>query len=241
MFASLFACFLLIALTAASTSDKYKCANSTICDSLCMEVVKKFEKDYSHGWAVRHNSIGQFFKKFECKTVVEIGIARGELSHYLLTHAPMIDNYNAVDPFIGGYDDANDSMSVELKQANLSTTWAHAILHKMRDFGCRFKLHHGMSDQMVSHFLPNSVDCIFIDGDHRYEAVRQDIQIWEPIVKPGGVFFFDDYSWNFKGVIKAVDEFVDNNHLEFQKVNRHNNYFVMKPVDRPLNMTFWNV
>ena len=35
-------------------------------------------------------------------------------------------------------------------------------------------------------------DFIFIDGDHRYEAVRADWENFSPMVAPGGVFAFHD-------------------------------------------------
>ena len=49
-----------------------------------------------------------------------------------------------------------------------------------------------------------SIDAIYIDGDHRYEAVKNDIKAWLPKVKPGGIVAGHDYGWD--GVKKAVDE-----------------------------------
>ncbi len=37
------------------------------------------------------------------------------------------------------------------------------------------------------------LDAVFFDGDHRYEAVRQDILDWAPHVRPGGYLIFHDY------------------------------------------------
>ena len=36
------------------------------------------------------------------------------------------------------------------------------------------------------------VDFLFLDGDHRYEAVRQDFQDWVGHVRPDGVLLFHD-------------------------------------------------
>jgi predicted O-methyltransferase YrrM len=36
------------------------------------------------------------------------------------------------------------------------------------------------------------VDFLFIDGDHRYEGVRQDFQLYSPLVRPGGLVAFHD-------------------------------------------------
>lgn len=40
----------------------------------------------------------------------------------------------------------------------------------------------------------NSLDIVHIDGDHRYEPVCEDIKLWLPKVKPGGMVTGHDYS-----------------------------------------------
>jgi len=47
-------------------------------------------------------------------------------------------------------------------------------------------------------------DCVYIDGDHDYEPVKQDILHWMPKVKDGGHISGHDY--HFEGVRKALDE-----------------------------------
>lgn len=51
-----------------------------------------------------------------------------------------------------------------------------------------------------------SLDFVFIDADHSYEAVRTDIAMWRSKVRPGGWLGGHDYSPKFPGVIKAVDQ-----------------------------------
>lgn len=38
------------------------------------------------------------------------------------------------------------------------------------------------------------IDFLFIDGDHAYEAVRRDFELYEPLVRPGGAIAFHDVS-----------------------------------------------
>lgn len=56
---------------------------------------------------------------------------------------------------------------------------------------------------------PNeSMDLIFIDGDHRESAVRDDIELYLPLVKRGGILAGHDYSTlRWRGVKRAVDKF----------------------------------
>mgnify|MGYP003335234449 CR=1 FL=1 len=49
--------------------------------------------------------------------------------------------------------------------------------------------------QAASNFADGSVDFVFIDADHSYEAVKQDIQTWLPKVRHGGVLAGHDYGW----------------------------------------------
>jgi predicted O-methyltransferase YrrM len=64
-----------------------------------------------------------------------------------------------------------------------------------------------MTTHLASRVMPNrSLDFVFIDADHSYEAVRQDIADWTHKVKPGGWVGGHDYSRKFPGVIKAVNE-----------------------------------
>lgn len=51
----------------------------------------------------------------------------------------------------------------------------------------------------------SSLDFVFIDGDHSYEAVRDDIKAWLPRVKKGGWIGGHDYATE-DGVTKAVNE-----------------------------------
>ena len=55
-----------------------------------------------------------------------------------------------------------------------------------------------------------SLDFVYIDGAHNYDAIRADINAWLPKVKPGGYIGGHDYGNNepeeVNGVKKAVDE-----------------------------------
>ncbi|MFZ6016098.1 MAG: class I SAM-dependent methyltransferase [Nitrospirota bacterium] len=54
-------------------------------------------------------------------------------------------------------------------------------------------------DKGMIHFL-------YIDGDHVYEAVKQDYAIWSPYVKRDGIIGFHDYDKRHPGVKRFVDE-----------------------------------
>jgi predicted O-methyltransferase YrrM len=49
-----------------------------------------------------------------------------------------------------------------------------------------------MLDRTGTVFKGLSLDYLFIDGDHTYEGVRQDFELYSPLVRKGGVIAFHD-------------------------------------------------
>jgi hypothetical protein len=64
------------------------------------------------------------------------------------------------------------------------------------------------SEDAASKFEDRSLDCVFIDAIHTYDAVRTDIALWLPKVRVGGWIGGHDYGNEprFPGVRLAVDE-----------------------------------
>lgn len=65
-------------------------------------------------------------------------------------------------------------------------------------------VHARPSVDVAARSLREAFDVVWLDADHSYEAVRDDIAAWWPTVKPGGVLGGDD--WMFGGVRQAVYE-----------------------------------
>ena len=72
-------------------------------------------------------------------------------------------------------------------------------------------VHRSPSHEAATAFPDHSLDWVYIDGDHSYEAVRRDLADWSAKVKPGGLIVGDDYEWKDESgacsVKRAVDEF----------------------------------
>lgn len=63
----------------------------------------------------------------------------------------------------------------------------------------------GDSVAMSSTYEDDSLDFVFVDGDHRYESVKADIEAWLPKMKVGGILAGHDYGW-CEDVRRAVHE-----------------------------------
>ena len=72
-----------------------------------------------------------------------------------------------------------------------------------------------------------SLDYVFIDGEHSYKSVKEDINVWTPKVRVGGIVsghdFYETKTHN-RGVIIAVEEYVKEHDykLELTDWDRHN-------------------
>lgn len=66
------------------------------------------------------------------------------------------------------------------------------------------------TSQLYGQHWPVPYDMIFIDGDHRYDFVKRDIELWIPKAKENAVLIFHDYADKKikpkAGVKQAVDE-----------------------------------
>ncbi len=86
------------------------------------------------------------------------------------------------------------------------------------DVVARFKdrptvvLHRQLSVEASADFPNGFFDWIYIDGDHSYEAVLDDLRAWTPKVKKNGFVAGDDYGWHDEAgrlsVKQAADEFI---------------------------------
>lgn len=93
----------------------------------------------------------------------------------------------------------------------------------------RVKIHRGYSSNILDEFPDNYFDWVYIDGNHLYEFVQQDLELSFKKTKPGGFITGDDYKegrWWQRGVKKAVDEFIQEKPV--QLVVLRNGQFVLR-------------
>lgn len=158
---------------------------------------------------------------------LEVGSHKG-LS--LLSLAGALANKNpklfAVDIWWGGVG-ANDLYDVAKDQADHGhyfefLTNIRNIIHLTTPIK--------LPSEKASTLFPDSFfDYIYIDAAHDYEFVINDLNLWYPKLKPGGLFCGHDCDSAHPGVVKAVNEFVTNNHLSFE-ISHRDNFTIVKPV-----------
>ena len=82
------------------------------------------------------------------------------------------------------------------------------FIENMKAFEGSYIAHKMTTNEAASLFEDGSLDGVFIDADHTYEAVKRDIQNWMPKVREGGILAGHDYVSTWPGVMRAVDELV---------------------------------
>lgn len=60
-------------------------------------------------------------------------------------------------------------------------------------------------------------DLLLIDTSHEYEDTKRELEYWIPALMPGGYIWLHDYTDQYPGVIKAVDELHEQLGIEFYK------------------------
>jgi predicted O-methyltransferase YrrM len=134
--------------------------------------------------------------------IVEIGSWKGKSTIYLAegSRAGGGASVYAVDPHVGG----PDQEKLGIRDVNTEAEFRENIRRAGVD-GLVIPVVQASMDAVRGWSKP--IGLLWIDGDHRYESVRDDFVFWEPHVVEGGILaFHDTYSW--EGVRKLVDEIV---------------------------------
>ena len=151
----------------------------------------------------------------------EIGVFKGDFSEAIL-HVNRPRKLHLIDPWYPGAADL-PNLDADATHASICERFASEIATDT------VVMHREPSSAAAAHFLDATFDWIYIDGDHHYDTVRQDLDLYLPKVKAGGYIVCDDYHFagNFDdGVTRAVDEFIARGRC--RKVFKRRSQFVMR-------------
>jgi hypothetical protein len=147
---------------------------------------------------------------------VEVGVFQGEFSEHLLSTWEC-SRLTSIDPWrefpAAEYVDTCN-FSQEVHDQNHAVTVA-----RLARFADRSRVMKTTSADAATCFEDGSLDFVYLDAQHHYEAVRDDIALWFPKVKRGGVIGGHDYldgrlPSGLYGVKTAVFEFVRSHNCE---------------------------
>ena len=206
-----------------------------------MNLAKKINND-------RTEHFKTIFQQFPNGKGVEVGVFKGHFSKNIIDNwngtLYMVDVWRPLD-----YNSYNDISN----HANHDTAYTDDM-NSIKDHEDRAIMIRAKSEIAADIFPDNSLDFVYIDANHAYQYVVQDINLWYPKVKPGGFICGHDYidiQWdqdpNFAengidkhiytsvyngvfGVNPAVDQFCSNNKLDVIVTNEwFGSWFAQKP------------
>ena len=169
-------------------------------DTVYDDVLKDFGKpklwEGIDGWFNFHNFYTNMVGKFNDAIFVEVGCWEGKSSSFM---ADKIKNsgrnikFYAVDIW---QDYMQEGM---LWKANMDKFLKNT--EPLKDYINVIK---GDSKEAIKRFEDGTVSFVFIDGNHQYEFVKDDIECWLPKMKKGGMLAGHDTQ--FEGVTRAINE-----------------------------------
>ena len=144
---------------------------------------------------------------------VEIGAHRGNHATSIINNLP-IAKLTLIDPW-SVYDGDADYF----QNQNIQDSFYQETVIKFQN-NDRVKIFRESSEKAVTKFDNSSLDFVYVDGDHSYEEVSRDLELWWPKIKDRGILAGDDYKFKWPGVMKAVEEFYAKYQVPIYKLGR---------------------
>jgi len=152
-------------------------------------------------------------------TVVEIGVRHGGHAEYMLNsldieHLYLIDPYDAYDDYLEAWDNERMSSAEERARSRLED---YDQVTFVKEYS-----------SVAVDLIPEQVDLVYIDGNHTYEYVQEDITNYHDRIRAGGILAGHDYVWPFFDVIRAVEEFSEKTTSQLQ-LDLHGDWWFKLP------------
>lgn len=135
---------------------------------------------------VTRHTLAKWLKVLDFKVGVEVGVAEGRYSEILAYENPQMKLYG-VDPYIpySGYKDyVRQSTFNELENNAKERLSKYSNYEFIKDF----------SVEAAKRFEDGSLDFVYLDGNHTFKYVLEDLELWYPKVKSGGILAGHDFA-----------------------------------------------
>jgi len=150
---------------------------------------------------LRRQDFDKLLGHFELNEGCEIGVESGLHAKSMLDANPNL-HLHLIDSYYYYKEMPRYSGRLEMED----------YLAQMREklSGCNYTEHIMFSMEAINEFEDESLDFVYIDGNHRFDFVIRDIIEWNRKVKIGGIIAGHDYkSRKCIGVNQAVDAYVE--------------------------------
>lgn len=145
----------------------------------------------NHSWT--RTDLGRILQDKGARTGVELGVQSGFFSNDLLTQWTSCASLFLVDSWqqLSNYA---DSANVDAKEQLERMFFARNLLAKFKEQTSLYFF--PMFTSEAANFVPSELDFVYVDARHDYCGVAEDIAIWWPKLRAGGLMGGHDYLTN---------------------------------------------
>ena len=159
------------------------------------------------------------------KNFLEIGVFHGVTSRNVCELLNLIHGnkfkFTGIDLFENDDQKLNEEIAPKTKFSNplkniyyryilnLDPYSYESVLKLLKKFKRNISILKGNSNNLLKDLEVDKFDYVFLDGGHKYETVRNDLEYLKNVVKNKGTILCDDYNLSYApGVKKSIDEYV---------------------------------
>jgi hypothetical protein len=165
-------------------------------------------------------------ERFNYKNYTEIGLCEGSFIKYVLENTKTckcigVDPYLAHGANVCGWDYSLEFLEKIIVSQEDQDKRQKKCIEDLNKFGDRFEFHRLKSFDYGRSLKDESLDVVFIDGDHSEAGVTQDLETYFPKIKKGGMLIGHDYGGFFGDkqpvvqVKPAVDKFCNKYNIKY--------------------------
>jgi len=191
----------------------------------------KFKK-YWRKTSLKQKGVGDLFlnhiKENKPKNFLEIGIFHGVTARNVCDLLYSLHGedfkFTGIDPFLNDINIKESEHVPKTKFLNpfkriyynyiirLDPYSFKSVKKLLNKFSKNINIIKGFSHDILKNIDIGSFDYVFLDGGHKYETVKGDLESLTSVIKNSGIVLCDDYDLAYApGVKKAIDEYVNKN------------------------------
>jgi len=162
-----------------------------------------------------------FMEKHKCERICEVGVRQGENFLKMIKHNP--EDAVAVDLWRKDGLMSHNDKDYSQEQLDEQYKKFKGMVKGLKNV----TIHRDYSKRVSGLYPYDYFDLIYLDADHTYEGVTEDIEAWYPKVRIGGFLLGDDFVDRTTrtgvkfGVVSAVRDFAKKNNLEYFEFPKH--------------------
>lgn len=170
-------------------------------------LITEKRKGNLYGTSIIRATFPEFLKSIGCRTGAEIGVHRGAYTRMFAEH--LTGTFYAIDPWVCWPDNICSGGAYRMKSVSGSlekTEQAYLAAMNRIEKHNHVRVLRQTSVQASITIPDDSLDMVYIDGNHKYPYVIIDLWSYWTKLRDGGIMSGHDL--NFSTVTKAVEEFV---------------------------------